>query len=208
MWLVDLAVLAGAIYFGVRVAQRPRGREREYRAIAALPDAPVGRIVGTARAQGELLQAPLSGTPCVYYAVTVYFEASGRNASVIQIAMHASTSELRVEDGSGVAIVSPCDDVAPRGRHTFKETVWTHRLQPQHAQILHACFRPVPGDGQLTFCETAIADGDPVAVIGFGVRVELAPGAPAIRIERVPHMPVEIATTRAWLRRRPLGWLG
>ena len=101
-WTVVVGIVAG--YLIRRAYYTTRGRLRRLRATAVkgAPDAAQVKIAGRIVAWAPPLVAPISGRPCVHYAVTVQ-EKSARGGWK-PFVEEARTSPFLVDDGTGRAL--------------------------------------------------------------------------------------------------------
>lgn len=174
MWYLLAAVGA---FTGIAVAvshftgaERVRRKLRTQPAtrIAEMTDDMRGKVVGTARAVGELLEAPLSKRPCIAYAVTV-LEHSRHSGGKIHETRCAS---FVLEDGSGRALVDATDaHIAITGGGNVQSgslddpSMAAELFLQRHGR--HAY------DGAITrrlYREAVVFDGDRIAVLGAGTR--------------------------------------
>jgi hypothetical protein len=86
-----------------RLAHAPR------RSLAELPEGEVARVVGRAGQLTEVLEAPISGRPCLYYKVSVA-------VSIVLLDKRLDHEERSVvftlDDGTGRAIIDPSECIA------------------------------------------------------------------------------------------------
>lgn len=74
--------------------------------IAEVREGEVVRVTGRVRGVSELLRAPLSGRPCVFFEVTVEeYRSSGKSGRWVRILREQEAMDFLVEDGTGKALV-------------------------------------------------------------------------------------------------------
>jgi hypothetical protein len=136
--------------------------------VAEAVDGSPCRLVGTVAA-GRTIFAPISGRLCVAYQIRV-FEVIGEGLR------HYFDDEggipFVIEDGTGRALVDP-----ERARMALEldddSTSGPHDTTPRHAAFLAHLGRSDQRPGgriRLQYHEGIVAPGDPVAVLGHGVR--------------------------------------
>lgn len=144
---------------------RRRLRRARLTPIARLEEDTVARIVGTVRALGPNLIAPLSRRPCVGFLAT----AHRRDAQTDYIAARGSHMvPFVVEDETGRALVDATD-----AQLALVMSATLHRQLVSEVLASELCFVLMPGarlDGQLDLEEGILQVGDRVAVLGSGTR--------------------------------------
>lgn len=154
----------------VRAAQR--------REASTWIDGEVARFVGTVRAAGEPLRAPLTGRLCVAYRVEA--KSSGDRKYERGVAAEFEAVPFVLEGASGRAIVDPrdadvqmafdhCRVAGPRDSAELAERRWLA------ARVVGA--RSL-ADDRLTYLESVLELGEPAAAIGRGT-LEQDPDAPS-----------------------------
>ncbi len=150
------------------------------RAIGEVPEGEVARLVGRAVQLGEVLEAPLSGRPCLYYKVWV---ARPLVLLSTTLAHEERGVMFALEDGTGRAVVDPdgCTldlvvdernssgtsgfptgrQVAVLTRFTIEVNEWTDVDRSRPAV-------PLPRD--FIYREAIIGVGETIAILGGGVR--------------------------------------
>ncbi|MEZ4368922.1 MAG: hypothetical protein R2939_21975 [Kofleriaceae bacterium] len=172
---LTIALAAGAlgtaIYF---VAPLPTWRYMRTIRRHRVADGPEGqpvRIVGAIAPIGAPLIAPLSGTPCVYYAAQL-IQWRGKGSKILRREFHVVP--FAVVDESGRALLDLTVEhfrytAVPRTlyRVTSSPTPW------EEAMLARAGQEPSPTRGwthSYQFVEQALTIGTQVAVVGVGVR--------------------------------------
>jgi hypothetical protein len=140
------------------------------------PDAP-GRVVGTARAHGETLTAPLTARTCLYYLVEVK-ERRGKHWTTILT--EARGVAFVLDDGTGRALVDPerAELALDFDRNDSSGTF--QGASPAQEALLARHGRGSVGlifNKSLRYREATIAVGERIAVLGH---CERAPGAPGM----------------------------
>jgi hypothetical protein len=152
-----------------RLAHAPR------RSLAELPEGEVARVVGRAGQLTEVLEAPISGRPCLYYKVTLGQPLFGL---AIPHAHEERGVLFTLDDGTERAIIDPHDCVldlvvderdASGSNHppTFQELalVWRHGLEANER------FRDGGlGAKDFVYREAIIGVGEEIAILGSVVR--------------------------------------
>ena len=168
----------GAMFFAHRFTAEET-LKRKVRAarrwkIGEIPEGTLGRIVGRAGALRETLFAPITGRTCVYYVV----ELREHQADMVTIVREERGVAFVVEDDSGRAVVEPegAKLVLTTDARTSSGGIGDAPTPPELA------FLRRHGVGErgrvLTYHEAIIEIGEPVAVVGAGMR-EHDPDAPA-----------------------------
>lgn len=158
------------------------GATPRYR-IADLPDNTFGQISGVVEAPtGELLTAPLSSRPCVFYSiiVDVYFAYDSRDV----LEEHVGTPFI-LRDGAQRAVIDPIHaKVALRYDHTT-ESRGVADAHPHHRALLerHGIDPRRWGPSTLRYSEAVLQLGQHITVIGSGLQ-EIDPLAAEARIYR------------------------
>jgi len=156
-WISALVALAAA--FGIT-----RHGLRSFWKLRLIVDTPTARIrsaaqgyvelTGIAHPHRELVAAPLTGTPCVWYRYEIEERrGSGRNASWVTVERGDAGTPFQIDDGTGRCLVEP-NGAALRCRD--KQVWYGHvgllgQLGAQHRQRK---------------TEERICDGEPVYVLG------------------------------------------
>jgi hypothetical protein len=181
--LAWIAVIASGTALRARERRSPNATmRRQLKAtprvkIAELPESQVGCTVGRTRPleQTPMLEAPLTGRPCLFYLVEVELQA-GRNWRLI--ARERSPLPFIIQDGTGRAVIEPAEarlDIA----FDFVDYVWNNPRQREHAFLLRVqpTIVGVLFTNQVRFREAIIGVDELVSVLGAGVR-EADPLAP------------------------------
>ena len=144
---------------------RRKLRRAKLTPIAELREDTVARIVGTVRALGPTLIAPLSGRPCVGFLAT----ARRRDAQTDYVAARGSNMvPFVVEDATGRALVVATDaQLALVMSQTVRRQLVSDLLADELRFVLVHGARL---DGQLDLEEGILQVGDQVAVLGSGTR--------------------------------------
>src|SRR5262245_52928592 len=142
--------------------QRTRRQLRRSTAkrIQELGDDERSKIVGRVRATGELVDAPVSGRPCVAFAVSVIVH--GYNTS--KTFRETSAVAFSLEDDSGRALVDPSDArIAVDGPATVQAGTLDDPI-PSAVALLERHGHHF-GRGTVFYREAIVRDGDTVAVL-------------------------------------------
>jgi|GEM_PF-4590796 len=177
-WLIIAGIIAVAACIStlivakgiIRLACIPKG---------TIDTAEVGYIMlqGQARAMpNNMLNAPLSGSTCVWYRYKVEFHSRGSRNTVIK--QGESNDIFFINDGTGLCAIDPLSakKTATKKLRWFGLTEWPQTTSPgdasatpsQHYGFSLGPIQLHPKDGY-TYFEERIHDGDPIYVIGqFG----------------------------------------
>jgi hypothetical protein len=156
-----ISVIAGGIAV-IGVIARPR--QARLWSIADMPEQALGRIVGVVRAVGaDVLEAPLSGRPCLFYAVYV---ANVRGP----LADEQRGLVFEIDDGTGIARIEATIATSMLRAEKFRSSVVTAPTQ-RHVELLErhgyrGTFLNVTSN------EAVVQVGDRIAVVGFGRRFD------------------------------------
>lgn len=143
---------------------------RRHRAVQAwpigeVPEGKLGRLTGEVRTLEAPLTAPLSGRPCVYYAVVIL----GAQERI----MECKSVPFALDDRTGRAIIEPASGtVALTFDHREHIPVF-RRPRPEVSALLgrHAISdRGALGSRPLRFVEGVVEVGRRVEVVGAGIR--------------------------------------
>jgi hypothetical protein len=146
--------------------RRALGRAKLWR-IGELPEDTVGRVVGTVRAVGGTLKAPLTGRACVCYRVTAD-DPTGQTAIRDQRGL-----PFALEDSSGRALVDPDGAALDRRAAYDSSSSSTRGLTRPELDFLEANGAPSRDwifGRELTLREEIVEDGETICVAGAGVR--------------------------------------
>jgi hypothetical protein len=181
--LAWIAVVAGGTALRARERRSPNAkmrrllREMPRVKIGDFPESQVGCTVGRTRLleQSPMLEAPLTGRPCLFYIVEVELQA-GRTWRLI--ARERAGSAFIIQDATGRAVIEPAEarlDIA----FDFVDFVWNNPRQREHAFLLRVqpTLVGVLFTNQVRFREAIIGVDELVSVLGAGVR-EADPLAP------------------------------
>jgi hypothetical protein len=153
-------------------ARRVERRQRRIRTreIAELPENELGRIVGRVAALERSLIAPLSGRPCVYYAVIV---EEVRPRGWQELVAERRGVAFAIKDYSGKAIIDPANASVALRFDCIKYVDGGGALTQEQASLLahHGVHREgFFAPSALRFQEAVIPIGHHVEVTGAGVR--------------------------------------
>ncbi len=188
--------IAGLVwYFGKRQALMRRLKQAKPWPVGELPEDTLGKIVGNARPVGDVLTAPISQRPCVFFEVSVV-ENHGKSSSTIIHELQGVP--FYVEDASGRAVVDPrgADVVLEQDYSTSSGTL--DDATPIEEEFLRRHNKEPRGwvfNKSLSYRESIIAIGEQVAVLGSGVR-EPDPDAPPTQDYR-GAMPTRLRLTNS-----------
>lgn len=108
-WLFLIVVLAVIVYqafFSEAAKIRRAFKQAKRVSIAEARSGEIVKIVGRVRPIGDLLRAPLTDRPCVFFEATVEeYRSSGKSGSWVQIVRDTEAVDFLVEDGTGRALV-------------------------------------------------------------------------------------------------------
>lgn len=179
--IVVLMLTIGAWYFSEDTKIRRQLLKAAARRIGELGDAELGKVVGRAHALDELLHAPLSGRPCLYFVAIVEEKRStGKSSYWKTIIREERGVPFVLQDASGRAIVDATaarlainfDDRSTSG--TFDDPTETERaFLARHGERGQGWYFNRP----LRYREAVIEESETVAVLGAGTR-EPDPDAP------------------------------
>ena len=150
-------------------------RKSAAKRIQELADDELAKVVGRARAVGELIDAPVTGRPCIAYAVNVVVH--GHNTS--RTFRDTGGAPFMLEDDSGRALVDP---TAARISLEGANRVHAGTLDaptPSAVALLERHGQRLGGFREVFYREAVIVDGDNLAVLGAGTREPDPDAAPA-----------------------------
>lgn len=179
--LFVLGVLAW--YFGRGERLRRMLRRTPVRRISAVRAGERVRVIGTARAQGETLKAPLTGRPCLYYCAEVW---ARRRKSWRMTIRKVRGVPFLVDDGSGVALVNPNRADVLLGTVASNRSGAFDNASPAEARFLAQHGEQSTGlifNRSFRYSEAIIEVGERVAVLG----------APRHEPDRSAGAPVELS---------------
>jgi hypothetical protein len=185
----------GVVLFGRGFRHWRRLRWVEDTPTARVRSMPLGRVEVQGRAQAKAeLEAPLTGTPCVYYRFRVEEErGSGRHRRWVTVAQGDSAAwGFYLEDDTGRALVDPTGaeiDIPHDWRETNPEI--GARLSGVLDEHGVASNRWWGLRGKLRFTEWHISPGDPVYVLG------VAQERSGIALERRQRISEKLAALRS-----------
>ena len=172
-----VAAMLGLAYLGKRNSTEQRFRRMRRTPLAALNESRAWKVVGRVRAEGEMLEAPLSGKACVLYEVLV--ESRTESSAYYPPAAAGKAVPFWVEEGELRVLVDP-RSVRTWLKPQLVDNTGVLREPPEAlVRFLRERGRSERtewGRQPLAYCETAIAEGDTVAVIGVA-RSEVDPNA-------------------------------
>jgi len=183
MFTLFVVVVAAAVFvmYVRNERQRPsRLREAPARPISELAEDTPGRVVGITQNPGEPLTAPLSGRPCVYYAVRVerlrtpdaaaeLAATTAAAASWVVIASETRFVSFLIQDETGRALIEPTAAKVELSGAEVPVELGPAELTPRHREFLarHQVAEP---SARLRCSEAVIAIGEAIAVVGSGIR--------------------------------------
>jgi hypothetical protein len=175
-----LGLLAVGGYYLARAFGTPEARAmRALRAvprstIAEFPEGGARRIVGVIEAhEGKTLSAPLSGRPCVAYAVVVEEHPRGRNSMVQTIIEDHDAVPFVVADDTGRALIRAAGSCPTPAMNTVSSTGLFEAASPDFEAYLAAHGHSSQGllfRKHLRCGEGVLEVGARVAVLGIGRR--------------------------------------
>jgi hypothetical protein len=122
--------------------------------LPALTEGTVARVTGrVAVLDGETLEAPFTGRPCVYYAVTTVFVGDGRQV----LASHENAVAFLLEAGDARAVIDLAHARVSVGIGHCSKSPATHHVG---GRLQH---------GYIERREAVIAAGDALVVVGAGI---------------------------------------
>ena len=199
MWGLVVLLVIGGVAGGLQLRRMLVGR-RELRevplwTIAEAPDTATVRLVGTVRARGELLIAPLSGRACCYYDAIAHDHS--RYGST-EIAHETRSTELEIVDASGALVVDPTAatwDLVPTVTRCSPLVAPTPEMVKFAGRWYQGAFLSV------SFAERTCQVGDVIAVIGI---VERRDGGARMRPFTISTatdlVHTRVPAARAWWR--------
>ena len=152
---------------------RRRLRKSAAKRIQELADDELAKVVGRARPVGDLVDAPISGRPCIAFAVSVIVH--GHNSS--KTIRETGGAPFVLEDDSGRALVDPTDAQISLESATHVQAGTIDDPIPSAAELLVRHGARLGGFRDVFYREAVILDGDKLAVLGAGTR-EPDPDAP------------------------------
>jgi len=164
--------------------------------LATLPEDTRGRITGIARPLAPLLEAPLTGRPCVYYHVRIEQVFAGITH---ELASEQRAVRFILEDGDQRAVIDPVHARISAGFDRSSESRAAFDANPVQRALLdhHALVdRNWVWTDSVCYREAIIEVDEPIAVIGIGTR-EPDLEATSAGLYRDP------GATRLWLRGSP-----
>ena len=182
MFAAVVFLVWGVIVMAV-VAQRPsigqsagsvrriKRRHSEYGStpIAAMPEHHLCGILGRVAPVGELLTAPFTGRPCVYYSIEVLKESN----LPTRVVEEQRGVPFTLSDLTGDATIDPSNaEVAPEFDYCHRSG-WHDRPTDRIEAVLarhRTSILGVGGTRRLLFRESVIAPGDMLSVVGAAVR--------------------------------------
>jgi hypothetical protein len=187
--LAVVAVIAGGRALHVRERRSPNAKMRQQLKqtprvkIAELPESQIGCTVGRTRPleATPLVEAPLTGRPCLFYIVEVEVEA-GRGWRLIARERHGGP--FIIQDSTGRAVIEP-DEARFDISFDYVDHAWSNPTPREHGFVLRV--QPsvvgVLFTNQVRFREAIIRVDELVSVLGAGVR-EADPLAPPVESYR------------------------
>jgi hypothetical protein len=147
-------------WFGSSLGRLPLWR------IGSYPEAEIARVAGVVDGGERVLEAPLTGRTCVYYAVRLH-------GSKLDLATDTERVSFAIRDGTGRALIDPADAQIDVAEDHVIDVKSSKLADPRHLALLarhninpHGWMFPV----HLQFHETVIAVGSRIAVGGACVR--------------------------------------
>lgn len=159
----------------------------------ALPENVCGRVTGVVRPLGPVLEAPLSGRPCVYYAVTIRARHRQRNRELawedraVNFVLEARGQRVVIEPSH--AKVSARYDFASTSKAAFDADPRQRGLLERHRLVQRDWF----WTDWMRYEEAVIAVDQAITVMGAAVRVP-DPARPPEALYR------GVAASQLWLR--------
>jgi hypothetical protein len=150
--------------------------------IETLPESTWARVTGVVRLlEGRVLEAPLSGRPCVYYAVRIDSLVAPKRANTLM--RQRDAVPFIVEDNGHRAVVDPTHarisaeiDHATRSAAAFDASERQRSLLAARRALFQ---RHLYQSAGLLYFESIIEAGEPVAVLGAGIREPDPDAAPS-----------------------------
>lgn len=144
--------------------------------LAELPEDTIARVSGTVRVLGgQVLTAPLSGRPCVYYTVTIRARPHFMSQEAIRELLATEHREVPflLDDGANRAVVDPtnariscdCDH-----RTTSKAAFDATRPQRELLERYRLTQQDWWNTASLEYVEGILAVDEPIIVLGGGTR--------------------------------------
>ena len=143
--------------------------------LATLAESTFARITGGVRSSGQrLLEAPLSGRPCVYYAIHVISAAgpSPRHRHT-EIGTEQEAMTFLLEDSTGHAVIDPDHARFSVAFDHVSESKAAFDADPRQRAVLERLglvHRDWFGTEHLLYREGIIATDERISVLGAGVR--------------------------------------
>jgi hypothetical protein len=176
IFVAAVAVGVFVMFFRGERQLKLQRREASARPIAELPEDTEGRIVGITHAHGDLLTAPFSGKPCVYYAAQVERARDPGPGCIVNeaeiwepLANETRAVAFLIADDTGRALVEPTAARVELCREPSIELDSAIELTSGQREFLAR--HQVTAQGvRLRYTETRIAIGEAIAVFGSGAR--------------------------------------
>ena len=144
--------------------------------IADLPEDTLGKVSAIVRPHGAVIEAPVSGRPCVYYSVIV--EEERTTGATALLAREQDCATFTLEDHGAHAIVAPVAATFWVGFDYIEEVRLARELSPRARELCarhHAAFHYWTSK-EVRVREAVIELDDRIAVVGAGVREPVRPG--------------------------------
>ncbi|MBA3818799.1 MAG: hypothetical protein H0X17_07900 [Deltaproteobacteria bacterium] len=183
-------------------------REAAQWGIGTLPEDTCGRITGTVHAfEGQTLEAPISGRPCVYYLIVIEENLGvGGGGAVMGLAERSDGTSFVLEEDGHRAVVDPEHAVLSVAFDHETTSLAAFDADPRQRKLLsdaNLIHRDWFKTSSLRYREAIIEIGERVSILGAGVR-EPDPDAPAaaayrsnaqtrIRLTSSPHAQLVIS---------------
>lgn len=200
--IVEVLVIGGAVgatafalirsYYSSASRHLRALRRKEIWPIGELPDGTVGRMIGTVRAAGATLKAPVTGRACVCYHLTV----STNTEDAHTIISDQQGVPFVLEDDSGRALVDPEGAALERYRAHDDDASTTRGATKQQLDLLEAYGQKDLGlEVPLRFREEIVEIGEDICVAGAGVRDADPDAVPAEGYRTAPATRLRIASS-------------
>src|SRR5262245_21217315 len=166
-----IAVVAASFTGDQRI--RRSLRKSAAKRIQDLADDERAKVVGRARAVGDLVDAPISGRPCIAFAENVVVHG-GNTSKTFRV---TGGAPFMLEDDSGRALVDPAKARISLETANSVQAGTLDDPIPSAAALLERHGQRLGSFREVFYREAVIVDGDRLAVLGAGTR-EPDPDAP------------------------------